>query len=189
MEVKEEFVKLNREDVELYLKHFKATTSIVYAAETWKNKSIPITSQKCSGHILNKHVSENQQIQSQKDSLFSNLLDYFKDIKVSDIKYEENDKGKDCPYIPWATRILQPTDKDEGIQTDNTLENMIVLHTPFKCHNAVTIRRESRCCDYNRENKLKLPLNYNGSEMLMPNGDQLFWVRIKGRLQVDFVTT
>lgn len=191
MEVKEEFVKLNKEDVGTYLKSFKATTSIVYAAEKWKNKSVSFVCPRPE-LILKKHLTEVQEFQSPKDNFFSNLLDYFKDAKVSDVNHDENDIGNDSPYKHWATRIIKPSKKVEDIEEsdrDNALDNSIVAVTPFKCPKLEVRRKSSEYCDYNREIKLKLPLSYNGSKMLMPNGDQLFWVRIDGRLQDGFVTS
>lgn len=183
MEVKEEFVKLKREDVGLYLKSFPATTTVVYVAEKWKNK-VSFVSPK-SERISKKRTTEVQQIPNQKENFFSNLLDYFKDVKVSDITHEQNDVGKHVvPF--WATKIIEPSNKDtKEIGRNDSLDKIIISETPFKCPKLSLTndrRKESQCCDYNRENKLKLPPCYNGSEMFMPNGDQLFWVRFKSRL-------
>lgn len=192
MEVKEEFVKLKREDVGLYLKSFKSTTSVAFAAGKWKNKAVSIVSPK-SERILKKRTTEVQQ--SRNENLLSNILGYFKDVKVSDVKYEDKDEGKHCPYNrDWATRIIKPSKKDEDVKEtgrNNSLDNIIVSETPFKCPKVEKCLEcgikdsDTGYCDYNRENKLKLPPSYHGSEMFMPNGDQLFWVRFKDRL-VDF---
>lgn len=188
MEVKEKFVKLKKEDVGVYLKSYHATVS---AAGKWKNKSVCFVYPK-SGQLLEKHTEEVQQIQNDKGSILFNLLDYFKDVKVSDITHDENDvgtPGKLCPTQPhWATKIIHPCHRNEDAGENNSLDKSIVSKMPFKCPNPTlnADRRHVLLCDYNRENKLNLPLSYHGSEMLMPNGDQLFWVRVKDYL-VDFV--
>lgn len=192
MEVKEEFVKLNKENIGLYLKSFHATA---YAAEKWKNKSVSFVSPK-SEQILKKHTNEVQQIQSKRDSLLSNIFDYFKDVKVSDFKNEDNDLRKrakpSCPHQPyWATRLIKPNHKDVHAKEtgrSDSLDKIIVAEVPFHCPKLALTEEKRReiFCDYHRENKLKLPPSYNGSKMEMPNGDQLFWVRVNGRL-VGFV--
>lgn len=191
MEVKEEFVKLDKEDVGLYLKSFHITAC---AAEKWKNKSVSFVSPK-SEQILKKHTKELQQIQSKKDSLLSNLFDYFKDAKVSDFKNEDNDlrkRGKPWPHQPyWATRLIRFNHKDEDVketERSDSLDKIIVAEVPCHCPKLALTEEKRReiFCDYHRENKLKLPPSYNGSKMEMPNGDQLFWVRVNSSL-VDFV--
>ncbi|XP_026324466.1 calpain-B isoform X3 [Hyposmocoma kahamanoa] len=178
MEVKEEFVKFTKEDIGSYLKNYHAAVS---AAEKWKNKRVSFVSPK-SERITKKHAKEVQQNQSQKENILSNILDYFKDVKVSDFKYEDNDIGKrekPCPYQPyWATRIIHHKDEDKEIGRTNSLERNIISETPFKCPNLTlnANKRDEILCDYHRENQLKLPPSYHGSKMLMPNGDQLFWL-------------
>lgn len=194
MEVKEEFEKLTRQDVALYLKCLKATSSAEYAAEIWKKKSVSIVSPK-SGRILKKETKEVHK----SPGLISNLIGYFKDIKVSDSTCDQNNGTNYSNKGVWATNVSEPGNKgvifdgepglakvSANVTVFESIKPKIVkpLSTP-KVTLTVYSESDKSLNNYifkpdHTENRLKLPPHYNGSKMVMPNGDQLFWVRFKG---------
>lgn len=186
MEVKEEFEKLTRQDVALYLKSFKANTA-ADAAEIWKKKSVSIVSP-TSGRILKKTKED------RSPSLISNLLGYFKEVKVSDSNEQNNEITHSNKGV-WATNVVETNNGVNGeaevvkvaenvtvFQSSGNIKSIKPLCTPkvtLTVYNESDKAINNYVCKplHSTENKLKLPPLYNGSKMAMPNGEQCFWVR------------
>ena len=167
LEIKEDIVKLKIEDVKLFTTTY-ASPAAERAAEIWKRKSVtnasPISKRKHQNEIDSGQIKNGQ-------GFFSKLITDFKKAKIrpSDTADLESEVTK---------KIVDPVEKAEiakGFVINKSLYNRDVLDD-IKEDKEKSPSRKFSIVVQNKVNKLKLPDFYNGSQMYMPKGEQLFWV-------------
>lgn len=112
-EIKEEFVKINKEEIEHFYTYY--VTNVVKAAEKWKRKSVSFKSPN-SGRIFRqtdeKEVQQSPKIPVRKGfslNKLSRLFEDFKIARISDFEYQPSRVRQDSKYKPfWATKVSNP---------------------------------------------------------------------------------
>ncbi|XP_073965987.1 calpain-A-like isoform X3 [Choristoneura fumiferana] len=193
-----DFVKLDKKEVG-QLKTFYANAAVSNVASVWKQKSVSIKSPK-SGRIWAKRNQKDKE-KGSNAGFFSRIFDDFKKVKVSDFTYQQSSVRKNSSYKPfWATKVLPNEDKktieDEVIKTttvvveaSNVVRNktlvfekavlgspkVILTREPEKVKQSPLVKKLS-LVETSKQNALRMPPSYNGSQMRMPTGEQLFWL-------------
>lgn len=193
-----DFVRLDKKEVG-QLKSFYANAAVSNVVGVWKQKSVSIKSPK-SGRIWAKRTPKDKE-KGNNAGFFSRMLDDFKKVKASDFTYQQSSVRKNSSYKPfWATKIQPNEDKkpieDEVIKTttsvveaSNVVRNktlvfekavlgspkVILTREPENVKKSPLVKKLSTV-ETSKQNALRMPPSYNGSQMRMPTGEQLFWV-------------
>ncbi|XP_045540686.1 calpain-A isoform X3 [Papilio machaon] len=187
MEIKEDIVKLRKEEVRNLTTTFHSST-VTNAAATWKGKSVSIVSPKTG------HISRQKEMKTNSSGLFSKLIKDFKKTKVSDFEYQQPKMRQNSSYKPfWATKVKEQSIEDLAIkkkadvaERSNSVYNKgfvfrketdgsptVILGNDVK--NVQSPKRHS-IVEYSKDYNFKPLPNDRGSKMFMPTGERLYWL-------------
>ncbi|KPJ17644.1 Calpain-A [Papilio machaon] len=187
MEIKEDIVKLRKEEVRNLTTTFHSST-VTNAAATWKGKSVSIVSPKTG------HISRQKEVKTNSSGFFSKLIKDFKKTKVSDFEYQQSKVRQNSSYKPfWATKVKEQSIEDLAIkkkadvaERSNSVYNKgfvfrketdgsptVILGNDVK--NVQSPKRHS-IVEYSKEYNFKPLPNDRGSKMFMPTGERLYWL-------------
>lgn len=201
------FVKLSKEEVGyLKTFYATATVSNAAEVWKKKSVSIVSPkSGRIFGNKKNseKKPKSEQNGERTKESFFKRLFEDFKKAKVSDYAYQQSNVRRNSSYKPfWATKVVEPvaqpnvdepemsSKKIDLVQHSNAVSNRsiifakevigspkVTLSNVKKASRESTPMKRLSTVDHHKEYRLRMPPSYRGSQMFMPTGEQLFWVR------------
>lgn len=157
--------------------------------------------------ITNTMKPPDEMIKEHSPNFFSRLLVDIKKSKVSDFTYQQAKIRQDTSYKPFWVTNVEPIEKSpplgtriteaefakkvvDEIDRDNVRYDKKITHhndnkVPSKGNVVAKINitaerkiKSKSSVEMSSMNAIKMPGNYRGSKMFLPNGEQVFWVRI-----------
>lgn len=151
----DEIIKLKIEDVKKFPTTYASPTAVVNAAVKWKRKPCPVIQ---SSEAENKDDT----VINDEKGFFKRLLSNFSKAKVIPSEKLEDCKVKTVKFVENSVSYNKEIEKHKPS-----------FHEDVKLSSV----KSSPIIVLNEIHRLKTPKFYKGSQLYMPNGEQLYWVR------------